>query len=46
MKAPRFRWFRAARAEPVSGRVGVDPVGFVLEHDTFPSGTAPKARAR
>jgi len=20
----------------VSGRVGVDPVGFVLEHDTFP----------
>ena len=36
MKAPRFRWFRADATERVSSRVGVDPVGFVLEHDTFP----------
>ena len=28
--------FELHETERVSGRVGVDPVGFVLEHDTFP----------
>ena len=38
--------FGLHETERVSGRVGVDPVGFVLEHDTFAERDRAQARTR